>query len=243
MHNMLKAYETYRKADPKDSQNEKIQEYAQLVYRVVRQVGEKIPPTVDREDLFSAGMVGLLDALSKFNPDRGIAFEAYARIRVRGSILDELRNLDHLTRRMRSRAKSVSDSIKKIEKETGEPVSQADVAADTGMSISEVQESVAKHTPPAVVDPSTMDMMDLPTLWNQPLNALEKLEKNERVRLLSKALANLPERNRLVVGMYYEAEMTLNEIGQVLGVTESRASQILRKTAELLRDEIMEKIA
>src|SRR5262249_52312430 len=157
----------------------------------------------DREYLFSAGMVGLLDALAKFDAERGIAFEAYARIRVKGAVLDELRSLDHLTRSMRRRSRSVAGAQTELEKVEGQPVSDSTVAEATGMSVEAVQESRSRKAPPESVDPSTLDSLEIAALWQEPTSALDKLEHDERVALVSSALAQLPERNRLVVGLYY----------------------------------------
>jgi RNA polymerase sigma factor for flagellar operon FliA len=180
-------------------------------------------------------MVGLLDALEKFDPKRGIAFEAYARIRVRGAIQDELRNLDHLTRTMRRRTRTVRESHKALSKDAEGPVSETDLAEHSGLTVEDVHQSLSQSKPPQALDPGALDaVMDLP-LWKLPEGQLDRMELEERLELLSRALAELPERNRLVLGLYYEAELTLKEIGDVLGVTQSRVSQILRKTGEILR--------
>lgn len=237
MHNLLKAY-TQPSKKPGDDKDEAVRRYAPMVYRVVRQVAERMPPSVDREYLFSAGMLGLLDALAKYDASRGIAFEAYARIRVKGAVLDELRSLDHLTRSLRRRSRSVQSSGQELEKTEGHPVGDAEIATKTGMSIEEVQSSRTRRAPPESIDPSTLDALDIASLWQEPVSVQDRLEWEEHVHLLSSALAALPERNRLVIGLYYEAELTLQEIGDVLGVTQSRVSQILRKTVDLIREHI-----
>lgn len=237
MQSMLKAY-TQPSKKPGDAKDEAVRKYAPMVYRVVRQVAERMPPSVDREYLFSAGMLGLLDALEKYDAARGIAFEAYARIRVKGAVLDELRSLDHLTRSMRRRTRSVQASSTQLEREAGGPAGDAEVAAHAGLSIEDVQKSRTRRAPPESLDPGTIDALEVAHLWQEPQSAHDRLEWEERVRLLSSALSTLPERNRLVIGLYYEAELTLQEIGDVLGVTQSRVSQILRKTVELIREHI-----
>jgi RNA polymerase sigma factor for flagellar operon FliA len=235
MQSLLKSYMQPR-ARANDPRSEAIRQYAPMVYRVVRQVAERMPPSVDREYLFSAGMAGLLDALLKYDASRGIAFEAYARIRVKGAILDELRGLDHLTRSLRRRSRSVQSSSQQLERTEGAPVSDSEVAEHMGVSIEEVQESRSRRAPPESLDPGALEGLELDALWQEPVSADERLEWQERVRILSKGLATLPERNRLVIGLYYEAELTLQEIGDVLGVTQSRVSQILKRSVELLRE-------
>ncbi|MGF1510190.1 MAG: sigma-70 family RNA polymerase sigma factor [Myxococcota bacterium] len=243
MQYIMKAYAQQTSRTPQSKTDEAVRKYAPVVYRVVRQVSERMPASVDREYLFSAGMVGLLDALAKYDESRGIAFEAYARIRIKGAVLDELRSLDHLTRSMRRRTRSVNDSRNEMEKLEGAPVSDEAVAEAMGMSIEEVQSSRARRAPPEVVDPSTLDSFAAAGLWQQADAAPDSMEWKQRVRLLSRALSELPERNRLVVGLYYEAELTLQEIGEVLGVTQSRISQILRKTVEMLRERLVAEVA
>lgn len=244
MQNLLRAYTTHTPRKRKTEHDEAVKQYAPMVYRVVRQVAERMPSSVDRECLFSAGMLGLLDALAKYDDKRGIAFEAYARIRVKGAVLDELRSLDHLTRSMRRRSKSVSESRQELERAEGAPVDDDAVAKALGVSIEEVQRSKTRRAPPEVVDPTTLDSLALGAIWGSPtqLDCVDKLEWEEHVRLLSVAMAELPERNRLVIGLYYEAELTLQEIGEILGVTQSRISQILRKTVEILREKLSERL-
>lgn len=237
MQSMLKAFTrpATRRSDPK---SEAVRQYAPMVYRVVKQVAERMPPSVDREYLFSAGMAGLLDALAKYDPARGIPFEAYARIRVKGAVLDELRALDHLSRSMRRVSRSVQSSRHELEKAEGQPVSDETVAEHTGLSLDQVQESRSRRAPPEALDPTTLDALEMSPLWQAPMSALEGLEWAEKVRLVSEALATLPERNRMVISLYYESELTLQEIGDLLGVTQSRISQILRKTVEMLRAKV-----
>lgn len=212
-----------------------------MVARMVRTLCERVPQSVDRNSLFSAGIVGLLDAADKYDGDRSVAFEAYARIRVRGAMLDELRGLDHLTRTQRRHSRAVAESRRELERDG--PVSDADVAEHLGVAIEDVQRSRQRHVPPEILDPSVMEARPCARLWGDSRSVLDTLEQRERVRLVSKALAALPERNRLVVGLYYESEITLEEIGGLLGVTQSRVSQILKKTLQMLRDAVMSEIS
>lgn len=239
MLNLVRAYTQNRHGND-NPRDEAVKKYAPVVYRVVRQVAERMPNSVDREYLFSAGMLGLLDALEKYDAERGIAFEAYARIRIKGAVLDELRSMDHLTRTMRRRSRSVAESRTALEKAEGQPVSDQQVAEATGMSIEEVQSSRTRRAPPESVDPSTLDTMASQGLWQSPASADDRLETSEKVKLVSTAIAELPERNRLVLGLYYEGELTLQEIGDILGVTQSRISQILKKTVDMVRCQIVE---
>lgn len=207
-----------------------------MVARMVRTVGDRVPSSVDRNALYSAGIVGLLDAADKYDADRSVTFEAYARIRVRGAIIDELRGLDHLTRTQRRQSRAVAESRRSLEKDG--PVSDADVAEDLGVSIAEVQRSHQVGGPPELVEPSTLEGRAGRGLWTESESALDRLERKEQIRMLSRALARLPERHRLVVGLYYESGITLEEIGALLGVTQSRISQILKQTLQMVREDI-----
>jgi len=213
-----------------------VERYSAMVRRVVRDVGHRVPTSVDRNALFSAGIVGLLDASDKYEDARSVAFEAYARIRVRGAILDELRGLDHLTRTQRQRSRAVAECRRALECDG--PVSDSSVAEQLGMTVEEVQVSRQQHVPPDVVDPQTMEGKAVRTMWADHASVEDSIAHQERIALVSRALANLPERNRLVVGLYYESEITLQEIGELLGVTQSRVSQVLKKTIALVRDEL-----
>lgn len=218
-----------------------VRQHTPMVARMVRSFHDKVPASVDRDSMFSAGIVGLLDAADKFDGGRSVAFEAYARIRVRGAILDELRGLDHLTRTQRRRSRAVAESRRELEKDG--PVSDVDVAEHLGCSIEEVQRSRQRHGPPELLDPQGFEMRSLSKLWGDSESSLERLERKEKVRLVSRALAQLPERNRLVVGLYYESEITLEEIGGLLGVTQSRVSQILKKTLQMVREAVFAELS
>ncbi|MBR56514.1 MAG: RNA polymerase sigma factor FliA [Myxococcales bacterium] len=238
MSNPLKGYKAHVPGGRSGPNDALVRKHAPMVYRVVRHIAGKLPHTVDSEDLFGAGMVGLLEAIEKYDEGRGIAFEAYARIRVRGAVLDALRKLDHLSRRMRRKTKSVRASKRELEQSAGRPVSDSDVADTMGMSVQEVQSSQSRHSAPEMMDPQIMDSLQLGNLWEGGSGVLEGLERQERIELVVQALSQLPERNRLIMGLYYEAELTLNEVGQVVGVTESRVSQIIRKTVKMIREYI-----
>lgn len=213
-----------------------VQDYTPLVRRLVRNLTYRVPMSVDRNTLFSAGIVGLLDAADRFDDDRSVAFEAYARIRVRGAILDELRGLDHLTRTQRRRSRAVAEVRGDLERQGGAP--DAEVASALGLTVEQVQTSRQHHVPPEVVDPQVLANQSARRLWSEAGSAEDHVVARERIHEVSRALAGLPERNRLVVGLYYEAEITLQEIGDLLGVTQSRVSQILKKTMDLLHEQL-----
>jgi RNA polymerase sigma factor for flagellar operon FliA len=186
-------------------------------------------------------MVGLLEAADNFQVERGIVFEAYARIRVRGAVQDALRRLDHLSRRMRQKSRSIRETHQKMERAAGRPVSDVEVATQMGVAIEDIQTSRTHHTAPDSLDPAVMENVSFTRLWQKELTIVEGLEAQERLEQVVEALSALPERNRLIIGLYYEAELTLKEIGQIVEVTESRVSQIMRKSVSMIREYIEEK--
>ncbi len=238
MQQLLKAYTRQPPRHRRTARDEAVSKNAYLVQRAVRKVSDRVPSTVDRASLFSAGMLGLLTAIDKFDAGKGISFEAYASIRIRGAILDELRGLDHLTRVQRKQAKTVQSSRDEMAKRRGTPADDLEVAREVGLSVEEVQQSRVRGAPPETVDPNTLDIFGASGLWEQQHSALDRLERNEQIRILSKKIAQLPERSRLVLGLCYEAELTLQEIGEILGVTQSRVSQIIKETKAILRKQM-----
>ncbi|MCB9649745.1 MAG: sigma-70 family RNA polymerase sigma factor [Deltaproteobacteria bacterium] len=203
--------------------------------QAVRKVASRVPASVERDALISAGMVGLLDALDRYDGERGVAFEAYARIRIRGAILDELRGLDHLTRTQRRRSRAVAASQAELEKDG--VTSDGELAEQLGWSVAEVQAARQGRAPPRAATPDDLERRADP-MWGAGHSTDRSLLQQEQLRVVSRALAGLPERERLVVGLYYEAGITLQEIGELLGVTQSRVSQILKKIMVMLREQV-----
>jgi len=202
--------------------------YAPLVKYVAGRLGSGLPAHVDENDLVSYGLLGLIGAIERFDPNRDIKFETYAIARIKGSIIDELRALDWVPRSVRSRARDIERAIGELElQDSLTEISRSSIAAlDELWTISSTGgEQVA-----------LIDTIE-DTQGPEPQSALAETEMREA---LGEAIARLPEREKLVVTLYYYEELTLREIGEVLGVTESRVSQlhtkaILRLKARLSR--------
>ena len=205
-----------------------------MVRRVVKQVQDHVPSGVDRDALMGAGMVGLLQAFQGFDPDRGVPFETYARIRVRGALQDELRSLDHLTRHQRRRARSVTESRAVLERD-GREAHDDEVARLARVSVEEVRESARYAYAPQSIDPLELGAQVVATPWQESVDQETALIHQQRVGLLAAALERLPTRERQVMGLYYEEGLTLQEIGDILGVTQSRVSQIIKQVRGRLR--------
>lgn len=216
-----------------------ILKYIPLVHRIVRNVTVRMPNHADRESLVGAGMVGLLCAFDKYDPDKGVAFEAYARIRIRGAIQDELRTMDHLTRGQRKSARQLNDTRELLTRDGGPPVSDEELASAAELSVEEVQKSALLRAPPQTVDPMDLDNQLLNGTWQERENQEEAALKKQQLTLIKHAIGRLPERDQAIMGMYYQDELTLAEIGSILNVSQSRVSQLIGRVKRRLRAELV----
>ncbi|MBF0164317.1 MAG: FliA/WhiG family RNA polymerase sigma factor [Magnetococcales bacterium] len=225
------------------SRDEVILKYAPIVKYVASRISMKLPQSVEIDDLVQVGILGLIDAVSKFDPHRGIKFQTYAEFRVRGAILDELRSMDWVPRAVRQTAAQIQETYLLLEGQMGKSVEDQEVAAHLGLSLDEFYRSLD-----AVRGIAILSFDDLrPSLDEEEWDVLEMLADPEiidpvesiglqQLRLaLSEAISALPEKERLVVTLYYFEELTMSEIGEVLGLTESRISQLHSKAALRMR--------
>jgi len=213
--------------------------YAPLVKYVAGRLGSGLPPHVDEADLASYGLLGLIGAIERYDPERDVKFETYAIARIKGAIIDELRAMDWVPRSVRSRARDIERAIGELEAKLGRAPSDAEIAARLGISESELEESLGEIARSSIaaldelwtVSGSGGDQVALiDTIEDErapdPQSTLSQTELKEAI---ADAIARLPEREKLVVTLYYYEELTLREIGEVLGVTESRVSQLHTK--------------
>jgi len=222
-----------------------IREHAPLVDRVARRALLRLPPSVQLDDLKSAGMVGLIDAIDKFSLDKGDNFKVYAEIRVRGAIMDELRALDWAPRSARDRLDALRDTRDRLARERGRSATDAEVAEALGVTLEELRERYLSGAARSIVfyedlaeqrgGRSPLDHLSRPEEL-PPDAALIALDDRES---LHAALRALPERLRMVVSLYYFEELRLKEIGALLGVTESRVSQLLAEATRELRARLL----
>ncbi|MBF0439178.1 MAG: FliA/WhiG family RNA polymerase sigma factor [Magnetococcales bacterium] len=225
------------------TRDEVILKYAPIVKYVASRISMKLPQSVDIDDLVQVGILGLIDAVSKFDPHRGIKFQTYAEFRVRGAILDELRSMDWVPRAVRQSASQIQETYLLLEGAHGKAVEDEEVAAHLGLTLDEFYRNLD-----AVRGISILSFDDLrPSLDEDEWDVLEMLADPDivdpvdsiglnQLRLsLSDAITSLPEKERLVVTLYYFEELTMSEIGEVLGLTESRISQLHSKAALRMR--------
>ena len=219
--------------------------YAPLVKYVAGKLGAWLPPHVEEGDLISYGLLGLIGAIERFEPDREIKFETYAISRIRGAMIDELRSLDWVPRSVRNRAREIERAMAELENRHKRSPSDEEVAGELGISVGEFEESLTQIARSSVVA--------LDELWSGSgaggestalIDTIEdphapdpnrELMQGEMRQALAQAITRLPDRERLVVTLYYYEELTLREIGEVLSVTESRVSQLHTKAILRLR--------
>jgi RNA polymerase sigma factor for flagellar operon FliA len=200
----------------------------------------KLPSSVEREDLYGAGILGLIDAVERFDASRGVAFTTFAEMRVRGAMLDSLRALDWASRSARRRAKELQTAFAECEQEKGRAATEEEVAAHLKISLFELQENLNEMRTLTVGEIDCPDeetgLSAMDTLFDDSLSPLEEYEEGELRIRLAKAVDKLPLRERQIVALYYVEELTMKEIGAVLGVSESRVSQLRTQAVLRLRN-------
>jgi RNA polymerase sigma factor FliA len=238
----------YKEGGDQSARERLVVAYAPLVKFVAGRTGARLPSHVDQADLISYGMIGLIEAMERFQPDRQIRFETFAIQRIRGAILDELRSLDWVPRSVRTRARDIEKANSQLENELGRAPTDEELAEHLNMSEDELQE--------ALLEISNSSILALEELWMTPdasgdklalLDTIEDenapdpqaaLDTSEVRDRLAEAIQDLPERETLVVALYYFENLTLREIGEVLGVTESRVSQLHSKAVLRFRSRL-----
>src|SRR6185369_13706079 len=189
---------------------------------IADRIAAKLPPSVERDDLYGAGVVGLIDAVERYDASRGIAFTTFAEMRVRGAILDNLRALDWASRSTRRRAREVQAVYAQIEQENARPATTEEVAERLKISISELHEILQDIRGLSITNIDDRDEetgLSLSELIaDKSSSPLDRLEETQRRKLLAKSIDKLPERERQVIALYYLEELTMKEIGEVLGV-------------------------
>jgi len=222
--------------------------YAPLVKYVAGRVGVGLPSNIEQADLVSYGIFGLIDAIEKFDVDRAIKFETYAINRIRGAIIDELRSIDWIPRSIRSKAKDVERAYATLEAQLHRSPTEPEVAAELGVSVTELRAIFSQVSFVNVVALDELlhggnDKGDKMTLGDTLVDPraedpVRMFESEETRYTLARAINTLPEREKIVVTLYYYEGLTLAEIGQVLGVTESRICQMHTKAVLQLRSRL-----
>jgi RNA polymerase sigma factor FliA len=214
--------------------DELINEYAPLVHYVVGRLG--VPPTslVEPDDLVSYGTIGLIGAVDRFDPTRGVRFETYAMPRIRGAVIDHLRTLNWLSRASASRVRQMEAALVSLEQRLGRPAKEEEVASELGVSIERYRQMLLDASTTILSLDVTLNVRrddDMSTLKemledDNALDPAQEAERHELVGELSNAIRQLPEREQLLLALYYQEELTMKEISKVMSISESRVCQL-----------------
>ena len=206
-----------------------VEQHTALVRRIAYHLVSRLPATVQADDLIQSGMIGLLEASRNYEPTHGASFETYAGIRIRGAMLDEIRRQDWAPRSLFRKMRQVSEAMREIENSEARDARDAEVAEKLGMSLTEyhrILKDASGHKVFSTEELSAGLESVSDGLFGNICGPLDSLEGEEFRRSLSRAVSSLPEREKLVMSLYYDQELNLREIGELLGVTESRVCQI-----------------
>jgi RNA polymerase sigma factor for flagellar operon FliA len=229
----------------KADKNHLLTEHMPLVKRLAHQMKAKLPPSVEVDDLIQAGMIGLLDAINRYEENHGAQFETYAVLRIRGAMLDELRSNDWMPRSTRQNMRKVEQAMAALQQQLGRPPSESEIAKSLKLSLGDYQDMLGDSGGHQLVYYEDFHDEDGNDSWldryavddDDPLRAL--LETDFRQAVID-AIDNLPPREKMLMGLYYEEELNLKEIGAVMGVSESRVSQLHSQAVGRLRTYLRE---
>jgi len=226
------------------SREEIVLEYAPLVKHIANRLAARLPEHMDRDDLVQAGMIGLLDAIEKYDPQREAQFRTYAEFRIKGAMLDDLRATDWIPRAVRENADRVANAQNELMARLGRPPDDGEIARELGLSLNDYHQLLFKSRAVPLLSledlvrpdeegeqQNIFDVLEDPA-GPDPLDALTLRDLMDR---LTQAIGMLPEKEQLVLSLYYNDGLNLKEIGQVLGITESRVSQIRTQAIMRLR--------
>ena len=236
-HSVDLLWQRFKESGDRDARDRLVLQYSPLVKYVAGRVRSGLPAAVDQNDLVSDGVIGLMDAIDKFEPDRGLQFQTYAVSRIRGAIVDGLRASDWVPRSVREKIRDIDGAQARLERELGRAPKDTEVAAELGISVGELRTmySQTAHTSVVSFEAATLDDEETPRAAVDLPGADDDIPPG-----FLAAVRALPQRDQIVVALYYWDRLTLAEIGQVLGVTESRVSQVHRRATTTLRQKLLE---
>ncbi len=220
--NKLDVYSQYQ-------QENMVDKHASMVKRIAYHLKSRLPAHIQVDDLIQAGMIGLLEAAKNYDARQGASFETYASIRIRGAMLDEMRKNDWAPRSVHRNSRRVAEVIRQIENEKGRDARDSEIAEALNIELDEYNRILQDSSGHKLLSFEEFGMGNesiLDTIPNPQTGVLDSLQKEDMKVLVANAIAGLPERERLVMALYYDEELNLREIGAIIGVSESRISQI-----------------
>jgi RNA polymerase sigma factor for flagellar operon FliA len=227
-----------------EKRDELILKYSPLIKYIAGRLAMRLPPNISQDDLIGSGVIGLMDAIEKFDSSKKIRFKTYAEFRIRGAILDELRSLDWVPRSIRKKITELEKTYEYLEKDLNRPPKDKEVAEALGISIEKFYKLLDKTKNVTFLDVETIrrrisdnnekDLFDL-IADDSEINPFALLNKTEIKEILIKAITALPEKEKIVISLYYYEDLTMREIGEIMGYTESRISQMHTKAMLRLR--------
>jgi RNA polymerase sigma factor FliA len=245
---MAKKLKTENKVLNNEQKTRLITEYAPLIKFIAQKIAVRLPSNIELDDLISSGVIGLMDAIDKYDPTRDNKFKTYAEFRIRGAILDELRAQDWVPRSVRDKSKKLDRMVAKLESELGRSPNEREVAIGLEISLEEYHSLVNQVKPVSVLsvdDQSSYANFDKKSIINildgsKLNNPLVQLNVKKVQKMIAKCIEGLPERQRLVLSLYYYEDLNLKEIGKVLRVTESRISQLHAQAVAKLKNKLQQ---
>jgi RNA polymerase sigma factor FliA len=243
---MARSAQTAQTTERQVTRDELITEYAPLIKKVACKIAVRLPHSVELDDLISSGVLGLMDAIDKFDPSKSTNFKTYAEIRIRGAILDELRSLDWVPRSVRQKLSRLEAAYTSLEQSFGRAPSDEEVAQSLGIDVVDLLDMLGKVHPISVVSFEDLGLGTereqrdfLQCIRDENVADPQTRLRYSRIRKsLGEAIETLPQKQRVVISLYYLEALNLKEIGKILGVTESRVSQLHSQAVILLRTNV-----
>lgn len=230
----------------KRSRDKLLEDNLYLVKIIAYQVAVNLPPHIDVNDLIGAGTIGLIEAIDRFDTSKGVQFNTYASIRVRGAIMDELRSMDWMTRSMRDKSNQLEKAYVEVERRTGRPAEIEEVASVLEITTDDLYTILSQVSALSVMSLEDLGIghhdegMDILECIKDPegKDPMTIVKFNELKRKIAEAVETLPEKEKLIISLYYYEELTLKEIGKVLNITESRVCQLHSQTMHRLKGKL-----
>ena len=223
----------YRRTQDPVLRNRLVLQYSPLVKYVAGKIRARLPENVDHDDLVSDGVIGLIDAIERFEPDRGLSFQTFAVPRIRGSIIDGMRAMDFVPRSVRDKLRALQKARSSLELQLGRQATDQELATELRISVGAVRDLAKQGS----TNHANLDDFDLA----DEMSSHERVERGDYHASLMRVVEELCERDRIIIALYYFEGLNLAEIGQVLGVTESRVSQVHRRATTTLREMLLQR--